>query len=95
MDAVPVRCRGCGHEQIPKNAAVQALLEEGGLCQGCRAARTFERRPWLLPSFVRTWELIGFPASDSWLGDLTLEPPEPHTQTDPFTSSDRDQMLDP
>ena len=95
MDAAPFRCRGCGREQIPTNAAVRARLEESGLCQGCRAARTFDRRPWLLPSFVRTWELVGFPASDCWLGDLTLGPPELSTQTDPVIPSDRDQTLDP
>jgi hypothetical protein len=73
MDTAPFRCRGCGHEQTPTNAAVRARLEASGLCQGCRAARTFGSRPWLLPAFVRAWERVGFPASDSWLGDLSAE----------------------
>lgn len=70
MDAAPFRCPRCGHLQIPANPLAQACLEAGGLCQGCRAARTLRRRPWLLAGFVRTWEQIGFPESDSWLRDI-------------------------
>jgi len=69
-------CPACGVcERAPTEAAL-LRLEREGLCQGCRAARTLERRPELLPLFVGFWRNSGFPASPSWLA--AASPPAAH-----------------
>ncbi len=67
------RCPRCGHVELPVNPLARTRLEESGLCQGCRAARTLSRRPWLTADFVGVWQRVGFPASDSWLRDIPAE----------------------
>jgi hypothetical protein len=76
------RCPRCGHTIVPAGESARIALERSGMCQGCRAALTFARRPLLLPSFVKSWQAIGFPASPSWLGDVRC-PPEVFTPVAP------------
>jgi hypothetical protein len=67
MEARPFHCPACGTSEIPANKLARAKLMEVGLCQGCRAGKTFQRNPQLLPLFVAFWSRHGFPASDFWL----------------------------
>jgi hypothetical protein len=64
-------CPSCGVPQVPANALAGARLEREGLCQGCRAARTFRRCPDAFPLFLAFWRQVGFPQSPSWLDAVT------------------------
>lgn len=67
VSVLSFQCPACGVREGVANGAALARLCHGGLCQGCRAARSLERRPELLPLFVEFWRKSGFPASSSWL----------------------------
>lgn len=69
-------CPACGAWERASTEAALLRLEHEGLCQGCRAARTLERRPELLPLFVGFWRKSGFPASSTWLAAAPDRPAE-------------------
>jgi hypothetical protein len=69
-------CPACGVREAAANPDALARLREERLCQGCRARRSLERRPELLPLLVGFWQTSRFPTSSSWL-HATLSVKEP------------------
>ncbi|MDW7710869.1 MAG: hypothetical protein SCH98_10370 [Deferrisomatales bacterium] len=74
-------CQACGVWERAATEDALVRLQREGLCQGCRAARTLERRPALLPLFVGFWRKSGFPASSAWLAAV-LPPTAPAAAPD-------------
>jgi hypothetical protein len=70
MDETLPSCPRCGHEPLLVTPGERAWVAAGGLCQGCRAARTLRRRPWLLAQFVSAWDVTDYPGSPTWLTGL-------------------------
>ena len=68
------RCPACGAREQALNPQALGRLRQEGLCQGCRARRSLEGKPGLLPLFVGFWRRSGFPASSSWLDAVPARP---------------------
>jgi len=73
-EAIPFRCPECGVTQFVANVLAKARYERLGSCQGCLAGHTLQQSPHLLPSFVSFWQIVGFPASPSWLERIQVVP---------------------
>ncbi|MBE0616998.1 MAG: hypothetical protein IH608_03600 [Proteobacteria bacterium] len=81
-------CPACGTREQAANENALGRLRQEGLCQGCRARRSLERRPELLPLYVGFWKRSGFPASASWLAAVGSALPKG------LTASNRDVAAD-